>query len=662
MPPRSSMDLSFRVVVDEHLTRGMVITNTAVVDDGLCGVQTMLASTTVEAPDLSASHKVVDKPVASTGDELGYFIELKNVGAVTATQVGLIDPIPPQLTYLPGSVEGATYNADLNQIEWSGILPPSIEGGYRWADSDTGNVAYEWIDATDGGASVPGGDDEWSGPFEIGFPFTFYGAEHTEFYLNTNGQVLFDSGSSDYFNVSIPKADAPNSFIAPFWDDLVSEEGTMYYRLLGDAPDRRLVIEWAGVHHYGADDSLTFEVILYEGSNQILIQYHTLRGSSAVGESATVGIENAEGTEGVEYLYDGEGPGYPLHAGLAVLFEPVVAHVVEFRARIGPDVPLKTEIQNEALLTFGDAPPIPLTVTPRLDWVDLPFSYKVVDKPLAVGGDELSYLIELRNLAGVGVTNAALVDPIPPHLTYVPGSVAGAIYNAELNRIEWSGILAAGAEGSYRWADSDSGTVVYDWVDATDGGTSVPGGDDAALGPFDIGFPFTFYGVDYTEFYLNTNGQVLFGSGSSSLVNVAIPRADAPNNFIAPFWDDLVCEEGTMYYKLLGSAPNRRLAIEWAGVTRFGSTDLLTFEVILYEGSNQIMIQYNSLAGASGGGESATVGIEDAEGTQGSPGCSPQYVGYQRSSADSWSAASIPANNNHLGQSNRSVRLRSGCQ
>jgi uncharacterized repeat protein (TIGR01451 family) len=617
MAPRSSKDLSFRVVVDEHLTRGTVITNTAVVDDGLCGVQTMLASTTVEAPDLSRSHKAVDKPIASSGDELSYFIELKNVGAVTATQVSLIDPIPPQLTYLPGSVEGATYNADLNQIEWSGVLPPSIEGGYRWADSDTGNVAYEWLDATDGGTGVPGGDDEWSGPFEIGFPFTFYGAEHTEFYLNTNGQVLFDSGSSDYFNVSIPKSDAPNNFIAPFWDDLVSEEGTMHYKLLGDAPDRQLVIEWAGVHHYRVEDSLTFEVILYEGSNQILIQYHALRGSSAVGESATVGIENAEGMEGVQYLYDGEGPGYPLHAGLAVLFEPVVAHVIEFRARIASDVPLRTEIHNEALLTVGDAPSIPLTVTTRLDWVDLPFSHKVVDKPLAVGGDELSYLIELRNLAGVGATNAALVDPIPPHLTYVPGSVAGAIYNTELNRIEWTGILAAGAEGSYRWADSDTGTVTYDWVDTIDGGTSVPGGDDAALGPFDIGFPFTFYGADYTEFYLNTNGQVLFGSGSSSLVNVAIPRADAPNNFIAPFWDDLVAGEGTMYYRLLGSAPNRRLAIEWAGVTRFGSTDPLTFEVILHEGSNQIMIQYKSLAGPSGAGESATVGIEDAGGTQG---------------------------------------------
>jgi uncharacterized repeat protein (TIGR01451 family) len=392
----------------------------------------------------------------------------------------------------------------------------------------------------------------------------------------------------------------------------------MYYKLLGSAPDRRLVIEWADVRRFAGDSSLTFEVVLYEDRNRILIQYHTVSGLSADGESATVGIEDAEGAEGIEYLYDGEGPGYPLHAGLAVLFEPLPRHYITFQARIALDAPWKTWITNEALLTINEEPPIPLTATTRVDWVDLPLSHKLVDKPLASSGDELNYLIELSNVGAVTITNASLVDPIPAYLTYVTGSAEGATYNPDLNRIEWSGSLPPGGEGSYRWTDSDSGDVVYDWVDATDGGTSVPGGgDDASLGPFDIGFAFTFYDTEYTEFYLNTNGQLLFGAGSSALSNVRIPNPDTPNCFIAPFWDDLVSEEGRMYYKLLGSAPDRRLVIEWADVRRFAGDSSLTFEVILYEDRSRILIQYDTLSGSSADGESATVGIEDGEGTEG---------------------------------------------
>ncbi len=606
MPARSSKVFGFAVTVAEGLTRGTLITNTAWVDDGLCGEQPIAVATTIEAADLSHSRKVVDKLVAYGGDELFYLIELSNIGAFTATDVHLVDPLPALLTYVPSSVTGANYNEELGQFEWNGILPPGAEGSYRWAD-----MAYEWVDATVDGISVPGGGDDRSlGPFNIGFSFTFYGAEYTQFYLNTNGQVLFGTGSSVYSNVGIPNPSTPNNFIAPFWDDLVSSTGTMYYKLLGSAPNRRLVIEWADVHRYSSSGSLTFEVILHEGSNRIVLQYHTLDGASADGGSATVGIE--DGVEGIEYQYNGDGPGYPLHAGLAVLFEPVARHRISFRAQIAPDVPLNTLITNEALLSLNGQPSLPITATTRVGWVELPHS-KMVDKAMAVSGDELSYLIKLSSVGTVTLTHASLVDPLPAYLAYVPDSVVGATYNPQLDQIEWSGVLPPGAEGDYRWED-----MAYEWVDATVDGIHVPdGGDDRSLGPFNIGFSFTFYGAEYTQFYLNTNGQVLFETGSSAFSNVGIPNPSTPNNFIAPFWDDLVSSTGTMYYKLLGSAPNRRLVIEWADVHRYSSSGSLTFEVILHEGSNRIVLQYHTLDGASADGESATVGIEDGGGVEG---------------------------------------------
>src|SRR5674536_199596 len=77
-------------------------------------------------------------------------------------------------------------------------------------------------------------------------------------------------------------------------------------------------------------------------------------------------------------------------------------------------------------------------------------------------------------------------------------------------------------------------------------GTVVRAGpvDDAAYGPFNIGFNFTYFGISYSQFYVSSNGLVLFTddplnpSGSA----IAIPDAAAPNNFIAAFWDDLVVD------------------------------------------------------------------------------------------------------------------------
>jgi uncharacterized repeat protein (TIGR01451 family) len=618
VPAGSSKVFGFRVALAADLSRGTIITNTAWVDDGLCGEQSMSAATTIEAADLTHSLKEVDKQVAWGGDELSYRIELSNIGAFTATDVHLVDPLPAYLTYVPGSVAGATLNQALGQIEWSGSLPPGAEGPYRWADSDSGGVAYEWVDAAADGTAVPGGGDDRSlGPFNIGFPFTFYDTQYTQFYLNTNGQVLFGSGSSTYANAGIPNPSVPNNFVAPFWDDLISEQGTMHYRLLGSAPNRRLAIEWTGVRHYMGSGSLTFEVILFEGSDQIVLQYHTLSGASANGDDATVGIENADGSDGIQYQHNGLGPGYPLHEGLAVLFAPVAKHPITFRARLAPNVPLNTLVTNEAQLHLNGQPSLVMTATTRIGLVELPHA-KMVDKPLAVGGEDLSYLIELSNAGAVTDTHVALVDPLPEYLTYVPDSVTGAAYNEGLNQIEWSGNLPPAAEGDYRWTDSNTGDATYAWVDATQDGISVPGGgDDRSLGPFNIGFPFTFYGTEYSQFYINTNGQVLFGAGSSALSNVGIPNVGTPNNFVALFWDDLVSDPGTMYYKLLGDAPSRRLVIEWAAVQRYGSSGSLTFEVILHETSNRIVVQYHTLSGGYADGESATVGIENAPGAEG---------------------------------------------
>lgn len=881
---RETKSFRFQVRLGADLVEGDTIIAVAVIADGVCGPYVREATTRVALPDLALSHKTLSPALVSSGQVISCVITLTNSSLVNAPDVRLVDPLPPHLAYVEGSASGgATYNPARNRIEWSGLISKGVvaDTSYHWTDSDAGGVSFEWIDAT-GGTNIPGGDDASHGPFPIGFPFVFYGQSYDQFFVNTNGQVLFGEGSRQYRNGPIPDPEEPNNFIAAFWDDLVCWTATIYYQTFGTAPHRYTVIEWHNAGRYGGSASYTFQVILYEESNAIHLQYLTMSGERAFGEAATVGIEDTAGTRGIQYLYDGLPNVNQIHDGLAIRFAPPTPftpgrRVITFQAHVEEIMPLNSIITNTAVLTDSLGHALVLTATARANATDLGPSAKVVDKGWAEVGDRLAYSITLCNIgnmttlaawtdtlpagleyvtgtligpgdpvydpvqrritwqgevapqAGAGhtspltfrfealvgngyvsgdvvtntveiadvtagrayqrqartmiqspdlsasakkvsaetavsgdvltytimLTNSAPVlashvrvwDPLPAQVTYIPGSATGgATYDVDQNAISWTGqvppaigpaspgnhaisfrarivealpvntaivnratiaqnevitytravtthanqvdlslsskeawpkVVASldlftytitllnvgthpavnvkvldpmpsnifyepgtatgGATFSTRynriewrgtvpgmqpseqggWEDSDGGGVSFAWIDATDG-NEIPGGDDWSRGPYPLGFPFQFFGRTYTEFFVNTNGQILFDEESSNFSNRTIPTESTPNNFVAAFWDDLVCPDtGGLFYKTIGSAPNRRMVIEWHNVRRYSGTSSLTFEIILCEGSNDIVVQYLSLSGSNSDGSSATVGIENADGSDG---------------------------------------------
>ena len=127
--------------------------------------------------------------------------------------------------------------------------------------------------------------------------------------------------------------------------------------------------------------------------------------------------------------------------------------------------------------------------------------------------------------------------------------------------------------------------------------------DDRRWGPLPIGFDFDFFGNIYNEFFISSNGQVLFGAGSNAFSNTSIPDDRRPDNFIAPFWDDLIIHSsGDIMYQTIGTAPNRKLVVQFSNMSFWTSTVLLgTIQVILYEGSNNIQMQYKSIVDLSSG-------------------------------------------------------------
>jgi hypothetical protein len=54
--------------------------------------------------------------------------------------------------------------------------------------------------------------------------------------------------------------------------------------------------------------------------------------------------------------------------------------------------------------------------------------------------------------------------------------------------------------------------------------------DDGAWGAFPIGFDFDFFGNTYSEFYVTSNGLVMFGGGSTQYTNHNIPNTWGADN------------------------------------------------------------------------------------------------------------------------------------
>jgi thermitase len=163
--------------------------------------------------------------------------------------------------------------------------------------------AYAWTDPTVGGTNLLLGDDTTS-MVALPFPVSLYGTTTSSIGVSSNGLVRFDGGSATTFeNAPIPSTTDPNNFAAPFWDDLnPAAGGGVWVRTVGAAPNRKVVVGWIDVPHFGiATGSVSFELVLTEGNGGIVFRYRdTEFGDATVDRaaSATAGIENSQGTRG----------------------------------------------------------------------------------------------------------------------------------------------------------------------------------------------------------------------------------------------------------------------------------------------------------------------------------------------------------------------------
>ena len=103
------------------------------------------------------------------------------------------------------------------------------------------------------------------------------------------------------------------------WDDFKAASswgyhGTMYHKTTGNAPNRQFTLIWWEIVRNSSDtDYFSFEMVLSEGTNNITFQYYDVIGDAEGcwscadnGVGATVGLENHDGSGGLQYEYNGD--------------------------------------------------------------------------------------------------------------------------------------------------------------------------------------------------------------------------------------------------------------------------------------------------------------------------------------------------------------------
>jgi len=142
--------------------------------------------------------------------------------------------------------------------------------------------------------------------------------------------------------------------------------------------------------------------------------------------------------------------------------------------------------------------------------------------------------------------------------------------------------------------------------------------EDDDLVALDLPFTFTFYGTEYNRLLASSNGNLQFTTESTAFDNTCLypqPAAEM-GDMIAPYWDDLdLTFAGWLQSEVVGQAPDRVFVVEWDEVPRFGTNeDRVTFEVQLFEGSNDIVFLYEDVATIQGSaGSEATIGLQSEE-------------------------------------------------
>ncbi|GAB4580555.1 MAG: hypothetical protein Fur0022_32970 [Anaerolineales bacterium] len=266
----------------------------------------VLTKTVGTTPGLCATTDVI---TVTYGTNVTYCYTVENTGGTTLNMHTLTDsalgPLFSNLSYPlgPGEVVSYTtstplYVTTVNTATWEAFNP----GGYSFSA-----VPFTWVEIMTTGTPL-GLSDDGEANVTMPFQFTFYGVTSDQVRIGNNGGVRFATTTGDVAvtNAALPNTAHPLTFF-PFWDDIDADTGNVYYETQGTAPNRQFIVEWFDRPHFSnSPGHVTFQMILFEGTNEILFNYLDVDFSDPqwnFGASATIGV-NESGTSATQYSFN----------------------------------------------------------------------------------------------------------------------------------------------------------------------------------------------------------------------------------------------------------------------------------------------------------------------------------------------------------------------
>jgi hypothetical protein len=529
-----------------------------------------------------------------------------------------------------GLTPGAEYAVFVDQIQAGGfsttpLVPlPGPEEFYSGAgesqDSATDDPsAFAAVTATAGAPAmdtdiifnapppgvIPVGDD---GSVEIFMPFAFEmcGQSFNSVYVNGNGNLTFGAPSSDFSESAAEMLSGPPR-IAALWDDLnPGAGGVVSYSQTSNS----LSVRFDGVPEFSNTGANTFEITLRRSSNHVDVTYG--------------GLTAVDGLAGVS-------------CGAAITSR------FEQQSDLSAFAPDRINLKNQPARyeVFSAANPNDLanslvlyngTTDYNDNWagrndsirsarsIKLPFDSIAIPRYTEIeptGGD-VDYFA-FRATSGTTLVLEVLSGQIDSLLGLFDS--AGNLVAVDddggagvLSRI----VYPVMASGTYYLAvttfpdddfsgDGDSGGRYVLDLNAING-FLLNLGDDASQ-ELALGFTFPFNGTDYTSVWVNSNGNLTFGSGDTDFSeSVAELLNDQPR--IAPLWDDLSPNNGGL---VIADGDAASMTVTFSGVPEFPSTGSNTFSVTLFATGNYIVsyggvTAIDGLVGTTQGGGAANPG------------------------------------------------------
>jgi len=531
---------------------------------------------------------------------------------------------------LNGLTPGAQYAVYVDQILAGGFSTPPIslpgpEEFHSGAAAESNNVStpdppatYAAVTVAAGvpatgvdvifnapapGDPLPLGDDNFVQIF-LPFTFSFCGTAYDSLFINSNGSLTFGSGDTDFTESALEHlGDQPR--IAPLWDDLnPGAGGTVVFNQTAN----EFFVTFTNVPEFFNVGANTFQVTLHRSSNQIDITYGSLTAADGLvglscGGAVTTGFEAEVDLSSL--IVPGQTINPTTKAAVYEIFTAADNDLDNLDLRF--NAPNAFKDTGESNDTFGKA-----------TRVNLPYSSIARFTAIApVGGDIDFFRVRL--------------DPDHTFLAEIVGgkfdSLVG-LFDDQGNLVAADDDGGAGLLSKLAYPVTTGGDYYLGVTAFPDFGFTGAGGSGGryvlnmssilgfflSLGDDDseqvaLPFAFPFQGATYSSVFVNSNGNLTFGSGDIDFSEtVAEFLNDQPR--IAPLWDDLNPSTG-------GSVVVSQTAGSWTvsfqGVPQFGSAIGNTFSVTL-TAAGGIELAYgdtannDGLVGVTPGGGAANPG------------------------------------------------------